>query len=321
MMKVKVIHNGKSEDVTKLVGDLTWRDSIDSLGMEFSFSRPHSYFDEQFKDTFEAGDTVVITDNGTEILRGVIVQCPIGSNSYSGFDYAWYLNKSETVIQFKKISAKKAIQKLCDRYDVPVGSIASMNTLISKVYKDISPADIIKDVLDQVSGETGKKYRLEMQKGKLHISTSGEIKLKPKYMDDRGEEISCTKAAAITGTRSIEEMKNQVTVAGNSETCTQIKATAKSSASIKKYGLLTDVETVDDLTEAKARNIAKNRLQELNKVKISFTAVMPGDAAVRSDRMLYFDRPEVQIKGWFKVKSCTHAISGGIHTMTCEMEG
>lgn len=320
MVKIKVIRSGKAEYITDFAGNLTWSDNVDSLGMEFSFSRPHSYFDEQFKDYFKVGDTVVLSD-GDEILRGIIVKAPIGDSTYTGYDYAWYLNKSETVIQFKKIAASKAITKLCDRYEVPIGSIAIMNTLISKVYKDRSPSDIIRDILSQVTAETGKKYRLEMRKGKLCIIESGAIKLKPTYVDDTGKEVSCTKSAKITGVRSIEEMKNKVIVAGTSEEYTQIKATAKSSASIKKYGLLTVVETADDLTEAKARNIAKNRLKELNKVTVTFTATMMGNSEVRSDRMLYFDRPEVGVKGWYKVKSCSHQVSGGIHTMTCEMEG
>lgn len=319
MVKIKVIRGGKTENITDFAG-IAWSDDEDSLGMEFSFTRPHSYFDEQFKDYFEVGDTVVISD-GDEFLRGIIVKAPIGDSTYTGYDYAWYLNKSTTVIQFKKISATKAIQKLCDRYDVPIGSLAVMNTLISKVYKDKSPADIIRDILDQVKAETKKKYRMEMRSGKFYIEESCTIKLKPTYQDETGKVVSCTKSAKITGTRSIEEMKNKVIVTGTSDDYTQIKATAKSSDSIKKYGLLTEVETADELTEAKARNIAKNRLQELNRVVVTFTATMIGNSQVRSGRMLYFDRPEVGIKGWYKVKACSHQVSGGIHTMTCEMEG
>lgn len=320
MVKIKVIRSGKAEYITDFAGNITWGDDADSLGMEFSFSRPHSYFDEQFKDYFEVGDTVVLSD-GDEILRGIIVKAPIGGCTYTGYDYAWYLNKSETVIQFKKISATKAIERLCGRYEVPIGFIAIMNTLISKVYKDKSPADIIRDILDQVKAETGKKYRMEMRKGKFYIAESGAIKLKPTYIDETGKEVSCTKSASITGTRTIEEMKNKVIVAGSSEDYAQIKATAKSSDSIKKYGLLTEVETADKLTEAKARNIAKNRLRELNKVSVMFTATMIGNSQVRSGRMLYFDRPEIGVKGWFMVRACSHQVSGGVHTMICEMEG
>lgn len=318
--KVKRIHNGKAEYITKKVGNLTWSDSMDSLGMEFSFSLPHSYFDKQFKGRLYNGDIIVIYNGKTEILRGVITQVPINGDDYSGYDFAWYLNKSETIIQFKKIAADKAIRKLCNKFDVPIAELPKMATSISKLYKDMVVSDILKDILKKVKNETGQGYRMEMNKGKLHIVKSGYIKVKPTYTDRTGRKIACSKAASITGSRSIEELRNQVIVAVTDEKKAQVKATAKSSSSIKKYGLLSAVETKDKLTAAKARNIAKNKLKELNRVAVEFTAEMPGNNAVRAGRKLYFDRPEVGVKGWYKVKSCTHTVNNGVHWMSCEME-
>ncbi len=318
--KVKRIHNGKAEYITKKVGNLTWEDSLDALGMEFSFTLPHSYFDSQFKGRLYNGDIIVIYNGKTEILRGVITQVPINGDNYSGYDFAWYLNKSETIIQFKKIAADKAIKQLCGKFDVPIAELPKMATSISKLYKDMTVSDILKDILSKVKKETGQGYRMEMSRGKLHIVKSGYIKVKPTYIDRTGRKISCSKAASISGSRSIEELRNQVIVAGTDEKKAQVKATAKSSSSIKKYGLLSDVETKDKLTAAKARNIAKNKLKELNQVAVSFTAEMPGNNVVRAGRKIYFDRPEVGLKGWYKVKTCTHTVNNGIHWMSCEME-
>lgn len=314
------IRNGKRTNISKAIGNLTWSDSIDSLGMEFSFDLPHSYFDEQFKGRLYNGDTILVTNNGKELFRGMITSVPLEGGTYSGYDYAYYLNKSETVIQFNKISASKAIRKLCDRYDVPIGTMPNLATLINKTYKDEVVADVLTDILKKVKNETGKGYRMEMSKGKLNIIQDGYIKVKPTYEDKTGRILSCTKSCNITGTRSIEELRNKVIVAGTDEKKTQIKATAKSDTSIEKYGLLTEVETQDDINEAKARNIAKNKLASLNKVIVSFTAEMVGNNVVRASRMVYFDRPEVGIKGWYKCKSCTHTLNKGLHMMSCEME-
>lgn len=318
--KVKWIHNGKAEYITKSVGNLTWKDSLDTLGMEFSFSMHHSFFDNQFKRRLYNGDTIVVYRKDKELLRGVITKVPINSDEYSGYDYAWYLNKSETIYQAKKIAADKAIKQLCKRFDVPIGELPKMATLISKMYKDMTVSDILIDILQKVKNETGQAYRMEMWKGKLNFVKTGYIKVKPVYTDKTGTKISCTKAAAITGERSIEELRNQIVVAGTDENKTQVKATAKSSTSIKKYGLLQAIETKDKLTAAKARNIAKNKLQELNKVAVTFTAEMPGNNEVRAGRKIYFDRPEVGLKGWYKVKASTHTINNGLHWMSCEME-
>lgn len=317
---VKKIHDGKAEFITKQIGNLTWKDSMESLGMEFSFSLPHSHFDSQFKGRLYNDDIIVIKRGKTEILRGPIKQVPINGDEYSGYDLAFFLNKSEAIKQFKKIAADKAIKQLCKEFKVPVGEMPKMATSISKVYKDMVVSDIIKDILSRVRKETGQGYKIEMTKGKLCIRKTGYIKVKPIYTDRTGTKISITKAANITGTRSTEELRNKVIVAGTDEKKMQVKAIAQNTASIKKRGLLSVVETKDKLTAAKARNIAKNRLKELNKIVVSFTADMPGNNLVRAGRMLYFDRPEVGIKGWYKVKSATHTLNNGLHWMSCEME-
>jgi hypothetical protein len=223
------------------------------------------------------------------------------------------------VIQFKKIAASQAIQKLCDRYSVPIGSIVAMNTLISQVYKDETVYDIIADILEQAEAETGQEYRMEMRGGKLYVIKQSYTKITPYYISEEGKKVYSADTAGITGTRSIEEMKNQIIVAGTGEDSLQIKATVKDSASIAKYGLLTLVETEDNLTEAKARNIGKTKLKQLNRIETSFTATMQGGITAQAGRLIEFNRPEIGLSGWYKINSCKHQITEGKHILTCEM--
>lgn len=315
-MEIKIKSKGKEIPA----GDITWTESEDSLGMEFSFSMPYSYFDEQFKKTLSVGDPVTIFVEGKKVLQGIITETPLAGSEYRGYDYAFYLNKSSTIIQFKKIAADEAIRKLCRKFDVPIGEMPGMATAVTKLYKNEAVSDIIKDILKKVKHETGKSYRMQMNGGKLDVIETGAKKIQPTYTDDRGKKLYCTHAAGVSGTRSIEELRNSVIVAGTGEKSKQIKATAKDDASIKKYGLLQTVELEDDLNAAKARNRAKNILKQQNKVLTSFSAVMPGNVEIRASRRIYFNRPEAHVKGWYKVKSCTHSVSGGIYTVSCEME-
>ena len=317
---IKIIHNGKATDVTKTVSSVEWNDSTDQLGAEINLTIPYSRFDDNFSKVWACGDKVAIYSSGKEVIRGVITDTPINGDSYKAYDYAFYLNKSETIIQFNGIAADKAIRQLCARYSVPIGSMPSMTASIKCVYKDKVVSDIILDILKKVRSESGTRYHMEMVKGKLCIVKGGATQIKPTYTDALGNKVSCAATAEISGTKSITEMRNQVIYAGSDEKKTDVKAIAKSSASISKYGLLSQVETEDKLTSAKARNKAKNMLKELNKVAVSFTADMVGNTSVRSNRMIYFSRPEMGIKGWYKVKSCTHTIANGIHMMSCEME-
>lgn len=318
--KIVRIHNGARETITKKVGSLSWTDSMDSLGVEFSFTFPYSYWDSQFKNKLQLGDLIIIKSGKKEITRGIITQTPINGDDYKGYDYAFYLNKSEAIFQCKKIGASKAITQLLARYGVPIGEMPKLTTAINKLYKDVAVSEIIKSILSEVHDETGKSYRMEMTRGKFCIRRSGYIKIKPKYVDELGEKVSCTKACSVTGTRSIEDMRNQIIIAGTGDKKAQIKATVKDSKSIKKYGLLSQVETVEKTNQAKAKQKGKNLLKKLNKKTVSFTCEMPGSTIIRAGRKIYFNRPEAGIKGWYKVKSATHNVTEGIYTVSLEME-
>lgn len=318
--KIVRVHNGAKETITKKVGSLSWTDSMDSLGVEFSFTFPHSYWDSQFKNKLQLGDLIIIKSGKKEITRGIITQTPINGDDYRGYDYAFYLNKSEAIFQCKKIGASKAITQLLARYGVPIGEMPKLTTAINKLYKDVAVSEIIKSILSEVHDETGKSYRMEMTRGKFCIRRSGYIKIKPKYVDELGEKVSCTKACSVTGTRSIEDMRNQIIIAGTGDKKAQIKTTVKDSKSIKKYGLLSQVETVEKTNQAKAKQKGKNLLKKLNKKTVSFTCEMPGSTIIRAGRKIYFNRPEAGIKGWYKVKSATHNVTEGIYTVSLEME-
>ena len=318
--KIVRVHNGAPETITKKVGSLSWTDSMDSLGVEFSFTFPYSYWDSQFKNKLQLGDLIIIKSGKKEITRGLITQTPINGDDYRGYDYAFYLNKSEAIFQCKKIGASKAITQLLARYGVPIGEMPKLTTAINKLYKDMTISDIIKSILSEVHDETGKSYRMEMTRGKFCIRRSGYIKIKPKYVDELGEKVSCTKACSVTGTRSIEDMRNQIIIAGTGDKKAQIKATVKDSKSIKKYGLLSQVETVEKTNQAKAKQKGKNLLKKFNKKTVSFTCEMPGSTIIRAGRKIYFNRPEAGIKGWYKVKSATHNVTEGIYTVSLEME-
>lgn len=195
--KIVRVHNGAKETITKKVGSLSWTDSMDSLGVEFSFTFPYSYWDSQFKNKLQLGDLIIIKSGKKEITRGIITQTPINGDDYKGYDYAFYLNKSEAIFQCKKIGASKAITQLLARYGVPIGEMPKLTTAINKLYKDVAVSEIIKSILSEVHDETGKSYRMEMTRGKFCIRRSGYIKIKPKYVDELGEKVFSPKHAQL----------------------------------------------------------------------------------------------------------------------------
>ena len=312
--------SGVKYDFGSRVSNISWSDSTDQLGAEFSFSKPFSKWDENYDGRLiDCGDLFLLYYKSDLVFQGVITEISLNGTEFRGYDLAWYLNQSETIIQFKNIRADKAIKQLLNKFEVPIGSIAPMKTTIKKVYKDETIADIINDIVNKVEDETDNNYRIEMRKGKFYIINLKRIEIKPTYKDELGNSIPCVNSAQISGTKNIEELRNYVIYANTKDGSKGIKSIAKSQASINKYGLLSVVETQENLTAAKAKQRAKNRLKRLNKPAINFTCEMRGNYTIRPGRWIEFPRTDVGIKGWYKVKSCTHTINNGIYTVSLEM--
>ena len=163
--------DGKPRNITKIIKDLSWEDDIETLGTKLSFNSARNINDSNMAgyDVIESGDKVILYNGSMEIFRGIVTNIDWGryEKGITCFDYAFYLNQSKTVKQFKGIAASKAIAELCNRFSVPIGSIDTINTSITMIYKDKTVADIIQDILYHVLLETGNKYRLEMRLGKL----------------------------------------------------------------------------------------------------------------------------------------------------------
>lgn len=317
---IKHAGNKTWSDWTARVGTVSWTESTDQLGAEFTFTVPFSKWDNRFDGhKIKCGDLFKIEKGKTIWNVGVITETPINGSEYKGYDFAWYLNQSETIMQFKKIRADKAIEQICKKFGVDYVKLPSMAVTIKKVYKDMTPADIIRDIINKVENETDTDLRLEMWKNKLRITKTTSLHIKPTFKDELGRTIPCQNTAEITGTKSIENMRNYVIYASSSDKKKGIKGIAKSEKSIGKYGLLSVVETKDKLTSAKAKQYAKNKLKKLNKVTTTFSCRMMGNPDIKPGRRLYFEKTGYNIKGWYKITSVTHTINNGVHTVEMEM--
>ncbi|MEG1036616.1 MAG: hypothetical protein RSA49_04295 [Anaerovoracaceae bacterium] len=310
-MQLKLIRNNKAINILDKVGNLAYSDSEETAGVEFSFDYEGA----------RNGDIIVFNDGKNEVFRGIVVNVKFDNGSCKGYDFSWYLKKSETIIQYKNVSADKAIRRLLDRFNVPVGTIPALKTQIKKIYKDKVVYDIIIDILELVHKETKRKYKIEMAKGKFCIVKSDGVKIKPTFVDQYGKKHYSYKCWSINGERTIEELKNEVIIAGTSDKAKQIKAVAKSSSSIKKYGKVSVVETIENTNNAKARNAAVNKLKALNKERTKFSIDMLGGGNVRSGRLIEVNEPKYKLKGFYVVKNANHRYSNGVLYTTCEMEG
>lgn len=176
--------------------------------------------------------------------------------------------------------------------------------------------------MEQATEETRTKYRMEMDGATVVVRKASDLIIKPQI-----RLTSNTPLFNITETinspsvqRSIQDMKNKVIVMSNKSESLKTYTTLSDKNNIAKYGQLVEVVDLDDKNAAQARNTAKNKLAELNKVTETISFEMLGHDSVRAGRTLVIKEPITGLKGNYLIKSASHTVSGGIHKVSVEVE-
>lgn len=313
---MNIFVNGK--DISTRTGSPSRSDDVDGLSQSFDFTVAFNPNDKYFPSLdVNCGDKVVVSNNGKEIFKGTITdeaRSGVFQRTYTAHDNGWYLNKNEVVAQIKDMAADSAIKKLCDEFGIQT-DICSMPTKINQIYDGTVLSDAIKDIVDKVSSDQAKSYRMEIVGDKLKISEYKDMIVKTSFkMASNVAPIDPTKVPSSDEvTKSIQDMANSIKVISSAEKSTTIEASAKDDKAIAKYGTLQKVVKRTDAEKAQAGNIAKNTLLELNKVTETKRVSLLGDDAVRSGRIIQMDGK------LYLVKSCTHDYLP-VHTMNLALE-
>jgi hypothetical protein len=296
-------------------GNLSWSDDIDTITCEFSF---------ESTSPIATGSKIMIanTTTGMEVLRGIITNRKTLKNKkyqYSGFDYGFYLNKNEVIIQFNNVKIDLAIKQLCQKVNVPVGNICSINAYVSKIFKDVVVSDIINELLELASKKTGSKYVFSCQNGKLEIvDTKTECEAEIELAN--GVSINIADSLSnIDYEESIQDLKNSIQLVDSNEKSKFVVASAKDDKSISEFGLLNQVETIDKDDKTSKNVIASNLLKDLNKIKRTLTVDLLGVDDFKKGSILSLEYPEYEVSGKFYAKTTNHSVKNRIHYCSAEM--
>lgn len=118
----------------------------------------------------------------------------------------------------------------------------------------------------------------------------------------------------------MEDLKNRVIVTDNASDKITKRVTLSDANSISKYGLLQHIEEVDTDNKINFNQIAKNKLAELNKLKITVDLSMLGDYRMRKGVVMPVNNERLQIDGDFLIKSSRHSISDNKEIVTVNLE-
>ena len=303
MHKIKILQNGVLMDITHIAGNITLSNSLSALGSSLNFEVPRNYANTDYfiSETLDVGNIVKFVNGKKDIFTGVIVEIETGKfkRAVKCFDFYFYLNKSKILKQFNGVSASTAIQQLLVELGIETGNFVTIPTSITKIYKNNTVAEIVKDILEKINNERGEKYILEVEGKKFNLVKHKQIEAKLQY-NFTGD---------ISFKESITDMRNSIIVTSNSADDEEILQSAKDEDSIKNYGLLQEVIEIDPDADdvAKVKNVAEKKLKELNKIFKSASVKVYGNDELRAGRVLEVINDEYKMRGRYLIKSCTHS--------------
>lgn len=315
----------KDKDVSDIIGNLTWRDTVDTLGVEVDFDLPINRYDKKFEFLYDItlGDPIqILNDKGEILVQAIIIsETPNGKiTSFTAYDMAWYLNKSTVIKQFKKMVGNDCIKSLCEEIGIKV-EVSGLDTKIDKIYKDKTISDVIKDIIEQCSQFNSKKFFIEYDKDTLRIMPYKKIKVVGQYEMQKDKFININEnIGGVSLSKSIVDMKNSVLVVTENKGAIRTIGEEQDSKSIEKYGKLQEVVTLDEKEFTKANLVAKNELKKLNKITEDFSIDVLGDDKVKSGRVIDIDLPLFNLKGEYLIKESNHTISNHIHKVSLKLE-
>lgn len=296
----KILLNKK--EITAHIGELTWSDSIDTLGVELNFNYLN---DKKFnKLKLNVGDIIECKYQYASFFLGMITQK--NNESAKAFDFLFWLNKSTTTIQFNKMLGDDAIKLLCNSFGL-VAEVPKFKLVINKVYHQKNISEIIREIIQEEEKITQKKYKLIADIDKIKIEKIGE-EIKPIYRNPFNFDV--VKARGVESkTTSIEDMKNKITVVNSKG---QVIKELEDNENIKKYGLLQHVEQNSNTDGA--LQIAINLLKEKNKISEKISINLLGSVEIKSGKVIRIEDSK------YMIKSCNHTLSNNIYFTNAEIE-
>lgn len=294
MSKLAVWHirHGVKTDITDIVSQVTWQGSEDQLSRRLDITTVNSF-------SIVPGDWLVLQDEGKELFRGIVFttfRTTEDTITPYTFDPLIYLDKSKDDYKFEKTTDKNVIETLCNRFNIPVGSIEGNKSIKKLLLREKGLAEIIKEL------DTG--YNLFFKEGKLYREKKGKQVLQ--WVLDGNLIVKATVK------ESIEEMKNAVRVIEGGKI-----SVIKDDMLIKKYGLLQEV-----IEEEPGKGIAKAKemLKELGRVFKEMDIECIGFNECITGTYVKIEEKKTGLADLFEITSDTHNYEGAVHRMTLTLK-
>lgn len=314
------------EEVTQHILNFDYSENLDDVASSFSFDSLIDFGITSTNNNQTRANIVRICESGQTITRylGIITDTEhtsdINKYHYSGFDIGFYLNKNKVIIQFKKANIGDAIKKLCEEYQINFEKSPNFTQTVSKIYKNIIFADVVKELLQLEKDKGGlKNYYIDCKGGNFAIE-------RYTYNQNLGSVIannilvdSFRTINNVKVTHSFQDLKNRVIYSDNNEKSLK-RVTRENTNSIATYGLLTEIETVDTNKQNNLSKLAEDKLNELNKIKDTISLSMLGDYNIKKGVVIPLNINDYDLHGTYLIKSCSHSLDDKKEVVSIEVE-
>lgn len=313
MIKWTKKSDGKTCDITKCVGTVTWSGSIEQAAREASITvlnAPNDPNITTLKLNLAVGDIIALYDGKDNIFYGEIQTSEkkgeIGTITYKARDLMEHLLRINHKQTFKGKTAEMITKLLCKKYGIATGTIVKTKKAIKKIIIDDSSIyDIIMIAYTKAAKSTGKKYMAYMNGKKLCVKVKGTVV--SGYTLDEYKNI-----AAASYEETIENMVDQIKI------CNDIGkqvGVVKNEENIKRYGIYQSLYTKEK--GINANTAAKNMLNGVEK-KVNVDSVSGNIKCVAGEGIKVYDQA-TGLHGLFWIQNDTHTWEGGNHKMSLEL--
>lgn len=324
------INGDKQYNITPIIGSFSWGKDITELAVKLKLTTAHNddrYFPEN---PIDIGTQIIlrhtkddIGDNET-VFQGIVISEEKNGRepiNYTVVDVGYWLNKSKETIQFNKVNSKVAITSLLNRFNVDIGEITSMRTVINDDYNG-AVSDIIKDIIEVEQDATGKKLLMEFEDNKLYIKEVSDDVFRFNFSIADNISLQNTTDYIIRPTRkrTIENMVNKIKVVYTSKKHIITAYEASDNESVSKYGILQEVISTSKKEVSKAKQIAKNKLKELNKIVEQNSITIPGNYKLKPGYIIELNEETTGMIGKYRIKKTSHFVNNGIYMCTLDLE-
>ena len=313
--------DNNNTNITKLCSNISWEESADSHVMKLTFSLPDT--NEKYIEHYmiEAGDKIRLLHDNSLFYVFVVeeVERSYPNRNVTAVDFAYYIENNDVTIQFINMGASDCIIKLCNTLGIGIDEICDMPKVINKVYID-GASDVIEDIIKQQAQSDGKEYDYEMNGPKLKVyrlwDDVGIYKHKP--ADNLAEFDVTEQHSRITYKHSINGMKNSVRAYINSDTDGHLPAieyVLQDQDNARRYGKLQANFAVQADDQSRIGELAKNELEDKDKLHREISCVMIGNISARKNRVMYIEDEYTGLKCKVRIASVKHTINSGVWSM------